>query len=238
MQNIILVSTIGISIIAIIYALILSRLILKKSAGSKKMADLATELSGELDQKQLKNLKDFAMVTIVVSTTLIYVFGWQVAAGFFVASAIFALVDYYLLGCNTKFAVRTAQAAREDTTAIFNFARNSSVSSSLLLIAVGTLVLGGIYFAFWNLNMILAVALSATIVSFFSWRSGKSAVFASGIVLPVAAIAIGEHWFRLTGNKTAEIFPLAVFFALNFRACCWRVSTLAHRRRSHHSANL
>lgn len=206
MFSIALISAFGVSVIAIVYSLLLFFGISSKPAGSKKMFDVSKILTEELKKKQLKNIRDFSLAGIVLFTGIMYSFGWQAAASFLVSAVLFVLVDYYLMNLSSKTAVRLAEAAKSSAVAAYKLNYNFSVANTYLMAGSGLLLLTIVYFLFNDPICLVALALSAILISFFSWRSSRQNYFGAFIGILVVASSLIK--LNVSNYSNAEYLPL------------------------------
>ncbi|MEI8061430.1 MAG: sodium/proton-translocating pyrophosphatase [Candidatus Berkelbacteria bacterium] len=206
MYNIALFSTLGLSVLAVIYSLLKSMSIRKNPSGSKKMFDVSKSLVAEMKLKHAQNLKDFALVAIVLFTGIIYAFGWQSATCFLVGAVLFSLIDYYLMGISTSTTLRLAEAARSGVMDAYKINNNFSSSAAVLVAGSGLFLVSLTHFFFKDLATLLALALSAILVSIFSWRGGKLNFIGSYVAaLSAAVILTGAS---KVSYQNIELLPL------------------------------
>ncbi|MEI6144439.1 MAG: sodium/proton-translocating pyrophosphatase [Candidatus Berkelbacteria bacterium] len=206
MYNIALFSTLGLAVLAVIYSFLKSMSISKKPSGSKKMSDVSKSLVAELKLKQAQNFKDFALVAIVLFTGIIYAFGWQPAACFLVGAVLFAFIDYYLMGLSTSTTLRLAEAARAGVMDAYKLNNNFSSSAAFLVAGSGLLLVSLTHFVFKDLATLLALALSAILVSIFSWRGGKLNFIGSYVAALSAAVILAGA--SKVSYQNIELLPL------------------------------
>ena len=219
MTNIALFSTLGVSVLAIIFSFVLARQIGKKPAGSKKMADVSKPISAEIKIRQTKNLKDFSLVAIILFTGIIYAFGWQAAASFLAGAVVFILTDRYLMNLSDKTALRLAEASKSGLSILHKLNYNLAAVTTFLTAGTGVLIFSGCCFAFKDQTTILAMALSAILVSFFSFRAGKLNFFGSYLTILAVVVALAQN--DVSTYQNAEIFPLIfAAFAIVITAIC------------------
>lgn len=172
MQNIILISTFGVSVAAIIYSMILSRVVTKQPTSSKKLFDISKVITNDLKKKEAKNVKDFALVAIVLFTGIMYAFGWLAAISFLVGSLLFIAVDYYLSDVSAKTSVNIAETAKSSAVSAYKLNYNFAAAATFLIAGVGLLSVVTVDIILKDPNCLLALVLSAILAAVFSWRGG------------------------------------------------------------------
>lgn len=209
MNNVFLLSSLGVSVIAIIYALILSRLIVKKPSGSKKMADVAKIISNELSASVKKKYQNLAMVTIVLFTCLLYAFGWALALTFLSAVVVFVAADYIAMIIAGRADIRMAEASRAGVGEAFALGFKGAAAGSLLSLGA-TLLAIAIVFWFAGSDLLLwGLALAVIVVSVFNWQKNSSGFFAVYITGLVTSLIFASRYFP--DSASARVFPLAIF---------------------------
>jgi len=208
MSTIILASTFGVSILAIAYSLFLAFSVSSKSAGSKKLFDISKIISDDLKKKEAKNIKDFALVAIVLFTGIMYAFGWQSAASFLAGAVLFILIDYFLSTISTKASVNMAEAAKSNAVSVYKINYNFAYASTFLIAGVGLLSVAAVNVILTDLNCLLALVLSAVLAAVFSWKSGRQNYL--GTFVGTLAIAILLAKSSGVSYKNLEILPLAL----------------------------
>ncbi|MCX6810352.1 MAG: sodium/proton-translocating pyrophosphatase [Candidatus Berkelbacteria bacterium] len=206
MQNIIMFSTFGVSIFTIVYSLFLASGISLKSAGSKKLFDISKIIADEQKKKAIKNIKDFALVAVVLFTGIIYAFGWQAAVSFLAGAVIFALIDHYLMTVSAKVSVRSAEAAKTD--AVFAYKLNYILAAvaTYLMAGSGLLIFAIINFILKDSICLISLALSAVVVSIFTWRGGRQNYLGAFVGILAAVIVLTKS--GISSYKNVELLPL------------------------------
>jgi len=206
MNNIVFFSTVGASLMAIIYAFFSLRMVNKAPIGSKKMADTEKLISKSIWSDFSSKTKNLALVSIILFTALMYAFGWQVAVSFLMSASILGLVGFLALEYSDKSNVRVAEAAKSGAAKLFSLILRTAFSSSLLIIATVSLLVALGYLAFGNLEAIYAVALAAVVTSIFSENEN---IFIGVFGVSLVASISGANEF-LPGVKNALVFPLGI----------------------------
>jgi len=206
MATIGIIASIAVSAVAIIYGLILARKVDRSPEGSKKMIDAAKKVAQVLKSKRSKNIKDFSLVSVVLATAILYAFGWQMATCFVIGAAVFMLTDYFLLDFWTEVPSRLIEQSRSDIVAGHKLNMNFSLPTTYLSLGVSLLVMVAVSQIFRDPICVIVLAMSAILVSIFSWREGRENYFGSYIGVLVFTIALIKVMGAAYPN--AEILPL------------------------------
>lgn len=163
------------AVIALLYAVIQSYLILKKPEGEPKMIEIARAIqagSRAFLNRQYTTVAIFAVIlTAIIS--LVPQLGWKEGLGFAVGAASSAVAGYVGMNVSIRANVRTANAARKSLKDGLSVAfRGGSVTGITI---VGFALLGlGLLFVFYNGNPVdmLGYMFGASLVSLFARVGG------------------------------------------------------------------
>lgn len=202
-------STLGVSILAIIYTLILSRLVSKKSSGSKKMADAAKIIADEAKTSGKKKYQNLALATIVLFTGLLYAFGWAVALTFLAGAIIFAASNYFSMIISNMTDVRMAEAAKTGVREAFSLGFNTATVGSLIILSPALLVITLVFLFAGSDLPLWSLALATIVTMIFSWQKNSSGFFAVFATALIVALVLAGRYFP--DSQPAKVFPLAIF---------------------------
>ena len=211
MEKAILLSVLGLLALVSLYSIIFANILLKKHAGSKKIADAAKEIESVIRAQYKKNIYSFSMLAIVLFTAIIYAFGWQAAVSFLVPAVLIPFVDYLLLNYSNSTTSRMVEMIRSKQKNVLATIINSSFSSIAILLAL-VIILGLLTQLIFNGSAtILSFALGAIFASIFAWRSSKTML----VSISAVSIALCDIYFAkfLPGNTSAALIPAGIFSA-------------------------
>lgn len=170
---------VGAALIALVYSLVQTLLILRKDEGDSKMVEVARAIqtgSRAFLNRQYSTVALFAVVitaVIALIPTLGSQPGWKEAVGFAVGSASSAIAGYISMNVSVRANVRTANEARKSLKAGLSMAfRGGSVTGITI---VGFAVLGiALLLLFYNGNPVdmLGYMFGASLVSLFARVGG------------------------------------------------------------------
>jgi Na+/H+-translocating membrane pyrophosphatase len=105
-----------------------------------------------------------------------------------------------------QVAVRIAEAAKTGVVNAYKLNYNFSLASTFLTAGTGFLIFGVVYFVFKDPAALLALALSAILSSFFSWRGGRFNYLGVFVTTLSAIVVLASQ--NVSTYSNAEIFPL------------------------------
>ncbi len=170
-----IIFVIGAAIIALLYAVIQTFLILRMEEGNDRMVEIARAIqagSRAFLNRQYSTVGLFAVI-ITILVTFIPQLGWKEAIGFAVGAASSAVAGYVGMNVSIRANVRTANAARKSLKDGLSVAfRGGSVTGITI---VGFAVIGlSLLFLFYNGNPVdmLGYMFGASLVSLFARVGG------------------------------------------------------------------
>ncbi|OQA52442.1 MAG: K(+)-insensitive pyrophosphate-energized proton pump [candidate division WS2 bacterium ADurb.Bin280] len=134
------------SLIAIVYGLLMARWILSKSAGDKKMLEIADAIQQGAAAYLSRQYRTVAIVALVIAVVLYFAIGWFSALGFIIGAAFSALAGYIGMYISVRANVRVAQAAKDGMKSALDLAFKGGSVTGLLVVGLGLLGVAGYYF--------------------------------------------------------------------------------------------
>ena len=170
------------SVTAIVCGIIFALDILKKSAGSEKMQEIAGAI-----QEGATAYLNRQYLTVGIVGILIYLMlglsgiGWLTANGFLVGAIFSGLAGYIGMNISVRANVRTAQAAYSGMNAALSVAFQGGAVTGLLVVGLGLLGISGYYLflrSFLNiapdesLHALIGLAFGGSLISIFARLGG------------------------------------------------------------------
>ena len=170
------------SVTAIVCGIIFALDILKKSAGSEKMQEIAGAI-----QEGATAYLNRQYLTVSIVGILIYLMlglsgiGWLTANGFLVGAIFSGLAGYIGMNISVRANVRTAQAAYSGMNAALSVAFQGGAVTGLLVVGLGLLGISGYYLflrSFLNitpddsLHALIGLAFGGSLISIFARLGG------------------------------------------------------------------
>jgi K(+)-stimulated pyrophosphate-energized sodium pump len=163
---------IGVAMLALVYALILARIISKKPEGSKKMADIASAIREGARAYLGRQYINLAAIGGAVFVLILYFLGVKTALGFLTGALLSALAGYFGMRVATISNVRTSEAAKEGIRPALSIAFNSGSVMGFAIVGLGLLASAGFYAIFRDLNALLGLAFGGSFIAIFSRVGG------------------------------------------------------------------
>lgn len=162
----------GASVLAIIYGIILIRIILKYPAGNKKMADVARAIQEGAKAYLNRQYSIISLVAVILFVVLLYAIGWKTAIGFLIGAIFSAVCGYVGMNVAVRANVRTAEAARKGPASALGVAFKSGTVMGFMVVGLGLLATSGFYAIFKDLNALIALGFGGSLVALFARVGG------------------------------------------------------------------
>ncbi|MBU0456548.1 MAG: sodium-translocating pyrophosphatase [Nanoarchaeota archaeon] len=159
-------------LLALVFAGIFARFILKKEKGTKKMEEIATAIhEGAMAflKREYKYVGVFGVIVIVLLAVFI---NWQTAVAFFAGAICSALAGYIGMKIATQANVRTANAARENLSPALRIAFSSGAVMGLSVVGLGLIGLTILYHFFGDPKLIFGFGFGASSIALFARVGG------------------------------------------------------------------
>jgi K(+)-stimulated pyrophosphate-energized sodium pump len=167
-----LLISIGAAALALVYALILTRVIKKKPDGSKKMADVAGSIAEGAKAYLYKQYVTLFAIAGLVFILLLYFIGYKTALGFLLGAIFSVLAGYVGMRTATAANVRTTEAAKSGIFQALNIALKSGSVISFMVVGLGLLASAGYYAIFKDTNALLGLGFGGSFVALFARVGG------------------------------------------------------------------
>src|SRR3989344_2809416 len=158
------------SVVAIVYVLLLARSILKKSAGSARMQEIAKAIedgAGAYLNKQYRTIGWIALILFLIigfSQKL----GWIMAWGFLVGAVFSALAGYIGMNVSVRANVRTTEAARNGIKSALSLAFRGGTVTGLLVVGLALLGVSAFYALTKDIYALVGLGFGASLISVFA----------------------------------------------------------------------
>ncbi|MEK7128717.1 MAG: sodium-translocating pyrophosphatase [Patescibacteria group bacterium] len=162
------------SIVSIVYGLFLAKSILEKSAGNKRMQEIAKAIqegAGAYLNKQYKTIGIIAAVLFFV-IGFIPKLGWTMAFGFLVGAVFSALAGYIGMNVSVRANVRTAEAARSGINEALSLAFKGGTVTGLLVVGLALLGVTLFYAITKDITALVGLGFGASLISVFARLGG------------------------------------------------------------------
>src|SRR3990167_6477821 len=168
----ILWTAIGAGGLAVVYGLILTGWIMKQSAGSEKMRDIALAIQQGASAYLSRQTKTVAVVAAVVGALLWWKLGVNTAGGFIFGAVLSALAGFIGMTVAVRANVRTAEAAKDGLGAAFGIAFRGGSVTGLLVVGLGILGVAILYGLTHDINALIGLGFGGSLISVFARLGG------------------------------------------------------------------
>ncbi len=170
-------------LIAVLYGILTRSSILRASAGTEKMQEIAAAIQEGARAYLNRQYRTIALVGAVVTAVLAFTLGWQSALGFFIGALLSGAAGYIGMLISVKANVRTAEAARNSLQAGLSMAFRSGAVTGMLVAGLALLSVA-VYFYFLTefmgynvtdrivINSLVALGFGGSLISIFARLGG------------------------------------------------------------------
>jgi K(+)-stimulated pyrophosphate-energized sodium pump len=174
-------------VLALIYGAWTIRSVLSMSAGNARMQEIAAAIQEGAAAYLNRQYTTIAIAGVVIFALAFWIFGWQVAVGYFIGAALSGAAGYIGMNVSVRANVRTAEAARQGLDQGLSIAFRSGAVTGLLVVGLGLLGVAG-YYAFLRYglkldindetqgrlisNALVALGFGASLISIFARLGG------------------------------------------------------------------
>jgi K(+)-stimulated pyrophosphate-energized sodium pump len=169
-------------VLALVYGLITSRVVLAADAGNARMQEISGAVQLGASAYLNRQYRTIAIVGIVILIILGLLLGLHVAIGYLIGAVLSGAAGYIGMNVSVRANVRTAQAARSGLRAGLDLAFKAGAVTGLLVVGLGLLGAGGYYFVLraWVppeqlrsvLEAMVALGFGASLISIFARLGG------------------------------------------------------------------
>ncbi len=171
-MNIPITFALATAVIAIIYGIVLIKIILKKSAGNEKMQEIAAAIQQGAKAYLNRQYKTIAMIGVIVFVLLLIFLNWKTAVGFLVGAIFSGLAGYIGMNISVRANVRTAEAARHGMKSALGVAVKGGTVTGLLVVGLGLLGVAGYYAITKDVHALIGLGFGGSLISIFARLGG------------------------------------------------------------------
>ncbi len=160
--------------VAIIYGLILIKLVLRLPAGNDKMREIAKAIQDGAKAYLNRQYKTIAVVALVLFLILGFVpkLGWTTAIAFLIGAFLSALTGYIGMYVSVRANVRTAEAARSGLDKALSVAVRGGSVTGMLVVGLALLGTAGYYYITKDIYALIGLGFGGSLISIFARLGG------------------------------------------------------------------
>ena len=162
----------GSALIAIIYGLVVSQVILKRPAGNKKMQEIAEAIQQGASAYFNRQYKTIAFVAVVLTLVLYFALGLSTALGFLTGAIFSALAGYIGMYISVRTNVRVTEAAKGGIGPAMNLAFQGGSVTGMLVVGLGLLGVAGFYALTHDISALIGLGFGGSLISVFARLGG------------------------------------------------------------------
>ena len=172
--------SLGAAVLALIYGVVSVSWILRQSAGSERMQEIALAIQEGANAYMNRQYLAIGVVGLVLFVVLLLALDWGTAVGFAIGALLSALAGYIGMFVSVRANVRTAQAATEGLNPALRIAFRGGAITGLLVVGLGLLGVAGYYSVLVATGMeqdavlksLIGLAFGGSLISIFARLGG------------------------------------------------------------------
>ena len=177
----------GCGVLALIYGAWTISSVLSMSPGNARMQEIAAAIQEGAGAYLNRQYLTVAIVGVVVLILAFFLFGWQVALGYFIGATLSGIAGYVGMNVSVRANVRTAEASRHGLAQGLSVAFRSGAVTGMLVAGLGLIGVAG-YYTFLTkglgldisdetqgrviINALVALGFGASLISIFARLGG------------------------------------------------------------------
>jgi K(+)-stimulated pyrophosphate-energized sodium pump len=162
----------GAGIIAVLWAIVLTVLVMRKAPGNARMIEIAGAIQEGASAYLNRQYIVIAGIGLLIAIVIFIFLGWQTAVLYVLGAALSAAAGYVGMNVAVRANLRTAEAARSGLNAALSVAFRGGAVTGMMVVGLGLLGVAGGYLLFHSPNQLVGLAFGASLVSVFARLGG------------------------------------------------------------------
>jgi K(+)-stimulated pyrophosphate-energized sodium pump len=163
---------IGGGAVAVLFAVLLTFIVLRQSPGSERMVEIASAIQEGASAYLNRQYVVIAVIGVVVAVIIGLTLGWVTAVLYVVGAACSAIAGYVGMNVSVRANVRTAEAARSGLARALSVAFRGGAVTGFMVVGLGLLGVSVSYLFTHNLDALVGLGFGASLVSVFARLGG------------------------------------------------------------------
>ncbi len=160
------------SVVAIVYGIVLIKMILKKGTGSEKMQEIAQAIQEGASAYLNRQYKTIGIIAVVVFIILWLVLDLNTALGFAVGAVFSGLAGYIGMNVSVRTNVRTTEAAKDGIHSALGLAVKGGSVTGLLVVGLALLGVAGFFALTGDVKALIGLGFGGSLISVFARLGG------------------------------------------------------------------
>src|SRR5438067_1254819 len=157
---------------AVLFAVVLIFLVLRKPTGNDRMREIAAAIQEGAAAYLNRQYTLIAIIGVIIAVVIGLSIGWETAALYVVGAVLSASAGYVGMNIAVRANLRTAEAARGGLNPALQVAFRGGAVTGFMVVGLGLLGVSAAYLVFKNPDSLVGLAFGASLVSVFARLGG------------------------------------------------------------------
>src|SRR3989454_4942460 len=158
--------------LALVYAVVLIALVLRKPQGNERMREIARAIQEGAEAYLNRQYTIIAGIGAVIAVFLGITLGWKTGVLFLMGAVLSGAAGYVGMNISVRSNLRTAEAARSGVNAALQVAFRGGAVTGFFVVGLGLLGVSAAYLVFKDPEVLVGLAFGASLVSVFARLGG------------------------------------------------------------------